>query len=147
MRFAMSETRLVFLKYYKYMAIYNMGDNSISTVFNLTTAYKLWIDTSTNELVVGSGSTSLYKTTYTMNSDAYVDLTDTQLIICTGDPGDQICIDSFILTDQSNCPNNVSLQWNSNNSLSVYSTCGNEACSTSKAGCKEHSTCTTYTSI
>ncbi|TND10349.1 MAG: hypothetical protein FD123_597 [Bacteroidetes bacterium] len=143
-RYAMADSRIVFLKQYKYMAIYRLSDLDVVAVFALNTARKIWIDTSTDELVVDNGSTgSLFKTTFTMNSDAYAELTDGEIIICTGDPTNQISLTRFPLTDTTNCPN-VCLKWESANSLSVFTACGNESCSVVKSECKVSSCCDAY---
>lgn len=137
-RYTMGSFTIVFFESYKKLGIYDLSQNKITAVHSLVNGRKLWIDTSTNELVLEAApSCSLYKTSYSMDTcGGTVGLSDCALIIGTYD-GRNITnkTTSYTLNNTDSCPD-VVLKYDAANKISVFTACADQNCSAAKSSCK-----------
>jgi hypothetical protein len=137
-RYTMGTFTIVFFESYKKLGIYDLNQNKVIALHSLVNGRKLWIDTSTNELVLEAApSTSLFKTTYTMDTQGgTVGVSDCALIIGYGDNrGIALSVTSYPLNNTDNCPN-VVLKYEATNKISISTACSDQSCSAAKAACK-----------
>jgi|GEM_PF-3532575 len=132
--YALADYTILFFKQYKQLALYDKAEGKVTHAHNLTNGRKLSI--SNGELTISATPEgTLYKTTYSMDSDAYVLLENNAIIIGTGDPCGGIAqLTKYPLDDSTNCPN-VVLKWEAANRLSVSTAC-NSGCSDGSTSCK-----------
>lgn len=137
-RYTMGTFTIVFFESYKKLGIYDLSQNKITALHSLVNGRKLWIDTSTNELVIeATPSGSLYKTSYSMDTQGgTIAITDCALIIGYGDNrGLALSVTSYQLNEIDSCPN-VVLKYEAANSISISTACSDQSCSAAKSACK-----------
>ncbi|MFN8712613.1 MAG: hypothetical protein ACK5Z2_07150 [Bacteroidota bacterium] len=137
-RYTMGTFTIVFFESYKKLGIYDLSQNKITALHSLVNGRKLWLDTSTNELVIeATPSGSLYKTSYSMDTQGgTIAITDCALIIGYGDNrGIALSVTSYPLNEIDSCPN-VVLKYEAANSISISTACSDQSCSAAKSACK-----------
>lgn len=135
-RYTIGQFSLVFLKQYKYMGIYDTSTGTIIATHSLVNGRKLWVDTSTGELVVDAApSTSLFKTAYSLDTNGYVFFDNNSIIIGTGDPSNGVQLTVYPLDNLTDCPN-VVIVWDSANHICVKTACGDGGCTIVNSACK-----------
>jgi hypothetical protein len=137
-RYTMGTFTIVFFESYKKLGIYDLSQNKITALHSLVNGRKLWIDTSTNELVIEAApSGSLYKTSYLMDTcGGTVGLSDSCLIVGTQDVRTlALKATSYPLNEIDSCPN-VVLKYEAANSISISTACSDQSCSAAKSACK-----------
>lgn len=136
-RFSLDDHTIMFFQQYKKMSLFCKSAGCVADSYLINEAKKMWIDTTTNELVIDNPPAgSLYKTTYNMDADGYFLLQDDCIIIGTEDERSNICyLTKYSLTNLSKCPN-VVIKWESANQLSISTACSNGSCTSSEAECK-----------
>ncbi len=137
-RYTMGSFTVVFFESYKKLGIYDLSQNKITAVHSLVNGRKLWIDTSTNELVIDAApSCSLYKTTYSMDTQGgTIAISECALIIGYGDNrGLALSVTSYTLNNTDSCPD-VVLKYDAANKISVFTACADQNCSAAKSSCK-----------
>ncbi len=136
-RFSLDDYSVMFFQQFKKMSMFNKASCSVDASFMINEAKKIWIDVSTNELVIDNPPTgTLYKTCYNMDEGAYFMLDQNAIIIGTQDSRDYICyVTKYTLTNLTKCPN-VVIKWESANNISISTACGDGNCSTPEAVCK-----------
>lgn len=137
-RYAMGSFTIVFFESYKNLGIYDLTQNKVTAVHSLVNGRKLWIDTSTNELVIDSApSTSLYKTSYAMDTcGGTIGLSDSCLIVGTQDVRTvTMKVTSYPLNNLDSCPN-VVIKYEAVNKISISTACADQSCSTARSTCK-----------
>lgn len=137
--YCLKDYTVMFLEQYKQMAFYDKSQGKITHVHVLTGGRKLTMNASTSTLTLSAvPEGTLYKTTYTMDSDShYIGFDESCLIVGIGDQRDGGgVVDSYPLNN-SNCT--VVIKYETTNSISVSTTC-NDDCSGTATGCKNIAT-------